>query len=143
MTNAIDDAIRRLQTLSQACTSVSVKSAPNYPTENAEPCPFSIAHLASGTGITQSAGMLRFMPVIGVDFYFSVTSLKQAYAQIDLIALEFMQRLGGDPTLNAKVDTIIFSEGVTFETAGLVTWGNVDFLLLRFLVPVKINTTTI
>jgi len=144
MTNAIDDAIARLQDLAQACTSVTIKSAPDYPVSNAEPAPFTIAHLASAMGVVEGAGAMKFLAVAHVDFYFSLVNLKQAYQQLDLIALEYMQRLGGDPTLNGKVSTIKFSEGdsPTCEDAGAVPWGSVPFHMLRFVIPFKILTTT-
>lgn len=145
MTNAIDNAVARLQDLSQACTSVTIKSAPDYPVENAEPAPFSIAHLASATGIVQSAGMLKFLPVVNVDFYFSRINLKQAYQQLNSVALEFTQRLAGDPTLNGTISTIDAGEeqGITCEDLGGMEWGSVTFHVLRFSIPLKINTTTL
>lgn len=143
MTNAIDSAVARLQDLSQACTSVTIKSAPDYPVENAEPAPFSIAHFSSGSGETQGSGMFKFLPVINVDFYFSAISIKQAYQQLNLIALEYFQRLGGDPTLNGTVSTIDFDAGVTIEDIGTLEWGSVPFHVLRFSIPIKINTTTL
>jgi hypothetical protein len=142
VTNAIDNAIARLQDLSQACTTVTIKSAPDYPVENAEPAPFSIAHLASGEVIAQSSGWVRILPIVNVDFYFSLTSLKQAYQQLDLIAVEYARRLAGDPTLNGTIDTIVF-EGLTFEDIGGLQWGSVPFHVLRFSIPLKINTTNI
>lgn len=145
MTNAIDSAIARLQDLSQACTSVTIKSAPDYPPENAEPAPFSIAHLASARGVGQSQGMLKFLPVINVDFYFSMVNLKQVYQQLDAIALEFTQRVAGDPTLNATISTVRSGddEGITCEDVGALDWGSVPFHVLRFSIPLKINTTTL
>lgn len=145
MTNAIDDAIARLQDLSQACTSVKIKSAPDYPVEMAEPAPFSIAHVARGEGIVEGSGALKFIALANVDFYFSLVNLKQAYQQLDLIALEFMQRLGGDPTLNGKISTILFSEDnhPVCEDVGAVNWGSVPFHLLRFTIPFKISTVTL
>lgn len=143
MTNSIDDAIARLQDLSLACTSVKIKSAPDYPVENAEPAPFSIAHLQSGLVTTEGSGMLKFLGVAHVDFYFSMVNLKQAYQQLDLIALEYMQRIGGDPTLNGKVSTIDYGAGVSCEDAGAVAWGSVEFHMLRFSIPFKVNTATL
>jgi hypothetical protein len=142
-TNALDDAVARLQDLALACTSVKIKSAPDYPVNNAEPAPFSIAHIASASGQTQGSGMLRVLVVAHVDFYFSLVNLKQAYQQLDAIALEFMQRLAGDPTLNGKVSTVNFESEVTCEDAGAVPWGSVPFHLLRFTVPFKLNSVTL
>lgn len=139
MTNAIDNAIARLQDLALACTTVTIKSAPDYPITNADPAPFSIAHLQSGLGVADNASTLRLITTANVDFYFSAANLKQAYQQMDALAMEYMQRLAGDPTLNNTVDTIIFTaeQQPTFENLGIGKWGTVDLNLLRFSVPFK------
>lgn len=145
MTNALDNAIARLQDLALACTSVKIKSAPDYPVENAEPAPFSIAHLSSGRGVVEGAGAMKFLAVANVDFYFSLINLKQTYQQLDAIAYEYMQRLGGDPKLNNTISTIVFSESdsPTCEDLGSNKWGAVDLHLLRFTVPFKVLGNTV
>ena len=104
--NALDNAIARLQDISQAMTSVTIKSAPDYPLENEEPLPMSVAYLASGSFEAVNISTIKFLPRVNVEFHFSRVNLKQAYQQINAVALEFSQRLQGDPTLNAMVDTI-------------------------------------
>lgn len=139
MTNVIDNAIAKLQDMSQACTSVAIKSAPDYPILNADPTPFSIAHIASGRGVAVNSSTLKFLPVVNVDFLFSLVNIKQTYQQTDAISLEYMQRLAGDPTLGGTVASIEFGDNMqpTFENVGNVTWGSVTLSLLRFVIPLK------
>lgn len=138
MTNNIDNAIARLQAIALQCTSTTIKAAPNYPAEDAMVLPLSIAYLASGSVSADNATDTRILPTINVDFHFSRLSMKNAYTQIDAIAQEFSQRLGGDPTLNGTVSTIVFP--VTFST-GPTQWDKVITQMLRFVVPVKILQT--
>lgn len=141
MTNAIDDVVAKIQDHALACTSVTIKAAPDYPTEAAPTVPFCISHLAVGKITTQGYDMVRGLYTVNSDFYFSAVSVKVSYQQMDLIALEFPRRLAGDPTLGAKTDTIVFSEGITFTDGGVVDWGGVSLHLLRFEIPIKLNTT--
>jgi len=106
MTNAIDDAVTRLQEISRSLSTVSIKSAPDYPLENEEPLPMSVAYLAGGSYEAVNKDTLKFLPKINIEFHFSRTNLKQAYQQINAVALEYSRRLQGDPTLNAAVQTI-------------------------------------
>jgi hypothetical protein len=103
---SIDSAIARLQDISQALTSVVIKSAPDYPIENEEPLPMSVAYLASGSFEAVNKDALKFLPKVNVEFHFSRVNLKQAYQQIYAVALEYSKRLQGDPTLAAAVHTI-------------------------------------
>lgn len=129
-------AIQRLQALALACSSsdVTIRRAPDYPVEDASALPMSIAHLASGTATVNNASTLQFMPTVNVDFHFNRAFLKEAYADIDEIALTFLQRLAGDPNLNGTVDTIVFP--VSFEI-GVVPYDEIQTLMLRFSVPLK------
>ncbi len=128
----IDSAISRLQALAKACA--GVKSAPDYPIENANECPFSIAHFAAGEATAASGTSVRFNPTVNVDFLINRSSLKNAYKQIDALALEYAQRLCGDPRLGGAVETIVFP--VTFEVSA-TQWDNVPLQLLRFTVQLK------
>ena len=149
MTNAIDNAIARLQDISQAITSVIIKSAPDYPIENVDPLPMSITYLAGGRAQALNASTLILFPQVNVEFHFSRLNLKQAYTQINSVALEFSQRLSGDPTLNGKVDTIFTSEDGTLNyTVRPFNWGkpagsNVDLYtqMLMFEINMKIVST--
>lgn len=135
-------AIQRLQALALACSSndVTIRRAPDHPVEDAGVLPMSIAHLASGTGNTNNATTLQFMPVVNVDFHFNRAYLKEAYADIDEIALTYSQRLAGDPNLNGTVDTVVFP--ISFEV-GVVDYDAIQTLMLRFSVPLKTLETPI
>lgn len=131
--STIDNAIARLQALALASTSVDIGTAPNAPIEDATDLPMSIAHLSSGEVAMHSSINFLF-PVISVDFHFDITSLTQAYTQINSIAQEYGQRLAGDPTLNSTVDTIVFPVPFTVEP---MTYDSVPTLMLRFDVTIK------
>ena len=131
---SVDAAIARLEALALACTSVDIKSAPLYPVDNAMPCPFVITHHGSGSGTPQNGTSVLFNPSINVDFMFSDANIGAAYHDMDAIALEFMQRLCGDPRLNNTVNTIVFP--VTYEISP-TEWNNVVLQMLRFIVPLK------
>jgi hypothetical protein len=134
MANVIDNAVARLQTLALACTSVSIKSAPSYPIENADPAPFVISYIKRGQNMGGDATFLTLMPVVEVVFFFNRSSLKSAYQQADAIALEYNQRLCGDPTLNAIIDTLNFP--IDF-TVGPMEWNKVPFTTLTFTIKFK------
>jgi hypothetical protein len=139
MTNAIDNAIARLQDLALSCTSVIIKAAPDYPVEDASILPMSIAYFYNGTIESGDASTVAFLPtVINVDFYFSRVSLKQAYQQSDAIYFEYGCKLKGDPTLNGKVDTIIFPIQIMSRA---MEWNKIAVQMLRFSIPVKIIDT--
>lgn len=138
--SAIDDAIARLQDLAEACTDQPVKFAPDYPIENAAPCPFSIAYLASGEATPQNGTSERFNPVVHVDFLFSRTDLTNSYKQINKVAAEYPKRVCGDPTLNGKVCTVNYP--ISFEVAP-TEWNGVTLLLLSFSIPLKTLETPI
>jgi hypothetical protein len=135
-------AIQRLQALALACSSsdVTIRAAPDYPIEDAKNLPMSIAHLASGEGTAVNATDLQFQPIVEVEFHFNRTVMKQAYKEINSVALAFMGRLAGDPTLNSSVDTIIFP--VTFEVSP-VEWDRIQTQALIFSVPLKTLETPV
>jgi len=128
----IDDAIKALQAHALACT--GIKHAPDYPIEDAAVLPFAVAHIGTGTASPDNATTLRFLPIINVDFHFSRVNLGNAYKQVNTVALEYATKLGGDPTLGGKVDTIVFP--VTFQTAA-AEWDRVTTVMLRFQITLK------
>jgi hypothetical protein len=69
-----------------------------------------------------------------VEFHFNRGIMRQAYKEIDAVAIAFMQRLAGDPTLNNTVDTIQFP--VTFEITP-VEFDRLITQALIFSVPLK------
>ena len=130
----IDAAIQRLQAIALECDDVTIKHAPDYPTEDAAVLPFSIAHLGSGTAQADNATTCRFLPIVFVDFHFSRVSIGNAYKQIDKVAIEYTRRLAGDPTLGGAVDTIVFP--ISFQVLA-AEWDRVSTQMLRFSVPLK------
>jgi len=64
----------------------------------------------------------------------SRASMNSAYTQLNNIIPDFLKRLGGDPTLNASVDTIVYP--VAF-TVGPAQWDRVVTQMVSFKVPVK------
>jgi hypothetical protein len=106
MTNYLDDAIARLQDIALALTGVTIKSAPDYPIENEEPLPMSVAYFSSGSVDAMNSTTTKLIDKVNVEFHFSRLNLKQAYQQINTVRVEFARRLHGDPTLNGTVDTI-------------------------------------
>lgn len=136
----IDDAIGRLQYHALAITSETVRGAPSYPTEDASVLPLAIAYIANGTGSADDASTARLLLTVNVDFHVNRMSMKSAYTQLNNIIPEYLRRLAGDPTLNAKVDTIVFP--VSF-TVGPAQWDKVVTQMASFQVPLKFRETPI
>jgi len=149
MTTAIDSAIARLQDISQALTGITIKSAPDYPIENVDPLPMSVAYVSAGRFEALNATTTLLFPTVNVEFHFSRLNLKQAYQQINAVVFEYAQRLAGDPKLNGTVDTIFTNDDGSIPfTVRPFNWGkpagsNVDFFtqMLLFEIPIKIMTT--
>lgn len=142
--SAIDNAIARLQTIVAACSDVTFKSAPDYPVENAEPFPCSIAYVSGGTFTFTNRTVHRNFPEISLELHFSRTNLKQAYQQIDAIAIELPKRLAYDPTLGDTIDTIVATRDapITYEVRPFY-WTppgaspQVVSMVLKFTIPIK------
>lgn len=105
--SSIDDAIARIQDIALALTGVTIKSAPDYPIETLDSLPMCTSYLTSGTLYFVNATTQKNFPTINVEFHFSRANLKQSNQQANSVAIEFPQRLAGDPTLNGTVDTIV------------------------------------
>ena len=138
MTSIIDDAVARLQYHALALTSETVRGAPSYPTEDASVLPLAITHIANGTGSVDDATTARLLLTVNVDFHVSRVSMKSAYTQLNNIIPEYLKRLAGDPTLNGKVDTIVFP--VTFAVMP-AQWDRVVTQMASFSVPLKFRET--
>lgn len=138
MTTVIDNAIARLQALALACT--DIKKAPDYPIEDATVLPLAIAHIIGGDGTVMNATTVQLDPIISVDFHFSRTNIKDAYQRINTLVPEYLCRLGGDPTLNATVDTIQFP--VTFAVSP-AQWDTLITQMVSFSVQFKTLETPI
>lgn len=139
MANAIDNAIARLQNLVDACTTVTFKSAPDYPVENIEPFPCSICYISGGTLTLANRTLHHNFPVLSLELHFSRVNLKQSYQQIDAIALELPKRLAGDPTLDGTIDTILATQDqpVTYEVRPFQWSDKVISQMLKFDIPIK------
>jgi len=138
MSSIIDDAINRLQYLALACTAETIKGAPAYPPEDASVLPLSVAYIASGTAQADEATTARLLLNVKVDFHVSRISMKSAYTQLNNIIPDYLKRLAGDPTLNGKVDTIIFP--VSFEVIP-AQWDRVVTQMASFTIPLKFRET--
>lgn len=138
--SVIDSAIAKLQDHIQACTTVAVKLAPDLPVDNASMLPLSIAHFTQGQGGADDATNVRLLLTANVDVHFARQSLKMAYQQIDNLAVEYIQRLSGDPTLGGAVDTIVFP--ITFQVIP-TQWDAIQTHMLSFTVQFKELTTPI
>ena len=138
----IDTAIQRVQTLAQACafdaTSRKV-GAPSYPIEDAGVLPVSIAYISSGTATDLDASSTKMMINIGCDVHFDRQILKLTYQMIDTFIPDFVQRLGGDPTLGGSVSTIVYP--VTFSVSP-ADWNTIVTQVASFVIPVKFNLLT-
>lgn len=143
--SAIDSAIARLQNVVQACTTVTFKSAKDYPVDNVEPFPCSIAYISGGTFSLTNKTMHHNFPVIALELHFSRVNILQAYQQIDAIAIELPKRLAGDPTLAGTIDTIVASrdEPITYEVRPF-QWAPpaegraaIVSVMLKFNIPIK------
>jgi hypothetical protein len=134
----IDDAVARLQYHALAITSTTVRGAPSYPVEDATVLPLAIAYISEGTGSADDSTTARLLLTVKVDFHVSRMSMKSAYTELNNIIPEYLRRLAGDPTLNGKVDTIIFP--VTFAVMP-AQWDRVVTQMASFSVPLKFRDT--
>jgi len=134
--SVIDDAITRLQTIALLCS--GIKGAPDKPCEDFLVAPLAIAHISEGTGGVDNSTTARLLLTVSVDFHFSRVSMKGAYTQINKLIPEYLQRLAGDPTLNGKVDTIVFPVSFTVSAA---QWDKVVTQMVSFKIPLKFIET--
>lgn len=139
MTNAIDNAVERLQDFALGMTGITIKSAPDYPIENADPLPMCVAYGASGNFYSVNASTLLNFPNIIVEFHFSRVNLKQMAQQINAVIFEYPKRIANDPTLDGSVDTVVMTQGQPLEyTSRPFAFGSVQTQMLQFTVPVKL-----
>jgi len=133
----IDDAILRLQVLADACTGIN--NTPQYPTDDASVLPLAIAHIGGGTGDQPNATDTKLMINLSVDFHFDRSILRLTYQKIDALVPEYIQRLGGDPTLGGTISTIVFPVAFTVSPAD---WDSIITQMVSFTIPVKFNLLT-
>lgn len=144
MANDIDNAVARVQDIAAALTTIpptgtKMHAELDYPAEAGQPFPFSIAYLGGGRFQATNATVHHNFPAIKVEFHFSRVNLKQAYQQINAVAIEFPQRLAGDPTLGGTVQTIVFGgDGEIEYTVRPFEYGSIVSQMLEFTIPVKL-----
>jgi hypothetical protein len=139
MANAIDNAAARIQDIVLQMSSITIKSAPDYPVENADPFPFVATFAASGEFYGGSV-VLKNFPVLNVEFHFSRVNIKQMQQQINAVAYEFPRRIAGDPTLNGTVETVVMTEESRISyTSADAEWAGVKAKALVFQLPVKLK----
>ena len=133
----IDTAIQRLQDIVLSSSDITVRAAPDYPVEDANVLPLSIAYIASGQSMADDFGITRMVLMLKVDVHFSRVSIVEAYKQINRFVPELLKRLAGDPTLGGSVDTIVYP--ITFEVLPM-QYNAVVTQAVSVSVPVKIRT---
>jgi len=139
MASEVANAVARVQDIVQTFTTVTFKSYPDFPVENADPFPMSIAYMSGGTFIASNASTTHLFPIIRVEFHFSRVNLKKVYQDIYNVAIEFSRRLAGDPTLNGTVTTIVSTDDQPLQfTARPFDWGTVVSEALIFEIPIKL-----
>jgi len=134
----IDDAITRLQYHALAITGTTVRGAPPYPVEDATVLPLAIAYISDGTGSIDDSTTARLLLTVKVDFHVNRISMKSAYTELNAIIPEYLKRLAGDPTLNGKVDTIVFP--VMFQVMP-AQWDRIITQMASFSIPLKFRET--
>ena len=142
MANVVDNAISRIQDIALACslssTDRSIKSAPDYPIENAEPFPFSVAYLGGGEAMFTNATIHHNFPAIHVEFHFSRVRLEDTYKDINAVAIDFPARLAKDPTLDGNVTTVLASQDAPITyTVRPMDWGKIQSQMMLFVIPFK------
>ncbi len=138
MSSIIDDAVARLQYHALAITGTTVRGAPSYPTEDASVLPLAIAYISDGTGSIDDSTTARLLLTLKVDFHVNRISMKSAYTELNLIIPEYLRRLAADPTLNGKVDTIVFP--VSFQVMP-AQWDRITTQMASFSIPCKFRET--
>ncbi len=138
--SVIDDAIEKLQAHALACTSTTIRAAPDYPPEDASILPLAVAYIAEGTGQADNATTARLLFTVNVDIHFSRVTLKGAYMQLNAIIPEYLKRLAGDPTLGGTVETINFP--VSFRVVP-AEWGSLVTSMAQFQIQLKFMETSI
>jgi len=138
----IDTAVQRVQTIAKATVFESTKTfknAPDYPTDDASILPLVITHVSGGSVLQVNATDTKFMLNISTEFHIDRNILRLTYQKIDTFIPDFIQRLGGDPTLNSAVSTIVYPVTFTVQPA---EWDSIITQMVQFTIPVKFNLLT-
>jgi hypothetical protein len=138
----IDTTIQRIQTIAKA-TAIDathfIVNAPDFPPEDAGILPESIAYIPDGNATAVNATDIKFIANINCDIHFDRAVMRVTYQRIDTFLLDFVQRLGGDPTLASSVSTIVYP--VTFTIAP-AEWNTIVTQCVSFIIPVKFKLLT-
>lgn len=140
--SVIDTAIQRIQTIARATvfeSTKTIKNAPDYPVDDASILPLVITHLSGGSVIEMNATDTKLIVNISTDVHFDRSILRLTYQKIDTFIPDFIQRLGGDPTLGGAVSTIMFPATFTVQPA---EWDSIVTQMVTFTIPVKFNLLT-
>lgn len=135
----VDTAIQRIQTIAKATVFEGTKTfqnAPDYPTDDASILPLVITHVSSGNVTQVNATDTKFMLNISTEFHIDRNILRLTYQKIDTFIPDFIQRLGGDPTLNSAVSTIVYPVTFVVQPA---EWDSVVTQMVQFTIPIKFN----
>ena len=129
-----DTAIARIQTIALACS--GIKAAPTTPVDDAGVLPMAITHITAGTFEEINATDGKLICTVSADFHFDRQILRLTYERIDALIPDFLQRLGGDPTLAGSVSSIVFP--VAFQVAP-AQWDSIVTQMVTFTIPLKFN----
>jgi hypothetical protein len=132
-----DTAIDRIQAIAMACS--GIKAAPTKPVDDAGVLPMAITHITAGSFTEVNATDGKLMVNISADFHFDRQILRLTYTAIDALIPEFLQRLGGDPTLAGSVSTIVFP--VVFQVSP-AQWDSITTQMVTFTIPLKFDLLT-
>lgn len=135
----VDTVIQRIQTIAKATAydgTKTVSNAPDYPTDDASILPLAITHVGSGSITQINATDTKFMLNISTEVHFDRGILRLTYQKIDTFIPDFIQRLGGDPTLASSVSTIVYPVTFTVQPA---EWDSIITQMVAFAIPVKFN----
>lgn len=155
--SSIDTAIARIQDIALALSTltdvagnaITLANAADYPVENVPSFPCCISYLGGGEFMLTNASLHHNFPIINVEFHVDRKNIKQAYMQANQIAIEFPQRLAGDPTLNGTVTTIVggTDSRITY-TVRPFTWreqsttqAGIFSTMILFTIPIKLLKT--
>lgn len=136
----IDAAVQALQSLILSSSDTTIRAAPDYPIDDANLLPLSIAYISSGQSTAEDSGSVKMILTLKADVHFSRVSIVEAYKQISKFVPNFLKRLAGDPTLSGTVDTVVYP--VSFDVIPM-QYNMIVTQAVSFSIPVKIRTMTI
>lgn len=138
MPNVLDNAAAALQDHVDACTTVTFKSFPDYPIENADPFPMSVCYVIGGSFTFTNGTIHHHFPILRMEMHFSRVNIKKVYQDINAVLIELPKRLAGDPTLGGNVDTIVATRDnpITYTVTSF-DFGKVMSQMVQIDIPIK------